>query len=102
MAGASHWQFTAYKERLQEFLPFHMDRPMGQVRQLDMRMNEKGYLRLMTDTPCAMNMSNTLDNSAEKEIQHTTSRKTIYDNPVIKKFLLGLYNRIFHIYYDNR
>ncbi len=102
MAGASHWQFTAFKERLQEFLPFHMDRPMGQVRQLDMRMNEKGYLRLMTDTPCAMNMSNTLDNSAEKEIQHTTSRKTIYDNPVIKKFLLGLYNRIFHIYYDNR
>ena len=60
MAGASHWQFTAYKSTLQQFLPFDMTSPMGQVRQLDKRMNDAGLLRLMVSDPLAMNMSNTL------------------------------------------
>ncbi len=102
MVGASHWQFTAYKKRLAEFLPFRMDRPMGQVRQLDTRMNEKGYLRLMTETPCAMNMSNTLDDSVKVAEKQESGKRSLAEIPVVKKVLLGLYNRIFHLYYDKR
>lgn len=112
-AGASHWQFTAYKSRLQQFLPFDMDKPMGQVRQLDKRMNDAGLLRLMVSDPLAMNMSNTLGYLRGELGKQTTStepragvkRKTSFAQRMlglgpIKKVLLAVYNRIFKLYYE--
>jgi len=107
-AGASHWQFVGYKSRLQEFLPFDMDRPMGQVRQLDKRINDAGYLRLMTAEPLAMNMSNTIELRESKgeegrRIQAAASGKAggFFQIPLVKRILLYVYDRIFRWYYDS-
>ena len=106
MAGASHWQFTAYKSRLQKFLPFEMDKPMGQVRQLDKRMNDAGLLRLMVPDPLAMNMSNTLGylrgelKGGENKTKSLSFGKRVLEVGFIKKILLAIYNKIFRIYYE--
>lgn len=105
MAGASHWQFTAYKSALQQFLPFDMDKPMGQVRQLDQRMNDAGLLRLMVSDPLAMNMSNTLGylrgelGKAQSKRKSSPGKRLLEFSP-IKKFLLAIYNKIFSWYYS--
>jgi hypothetical protein len=82
-----------------------MDRPMGQVRQLDQRMNEQGLLRLMTPEPLMMNMSNTLpggkilpERKAETPKKSGLLRRLL-DLPPTRKILLGLYDRIFDAYY---
>jgi glycosyltransferase involved in cell wall biosynthesis len=105
MAGASHWQFTAYKSTLQQFLPFDMDKPMGQVRQLDKRMNDAGLLRLMVSDPLAMNMSNTLGylrgelKGGEKK-KRVSIGKRVLEIGFVKKILLAIYNKIFSWYYS--
>jgi glycosyltransferase involved in cell wall biosynthesis len=108
MAGASHWQFTAYKSTLQQFLPFDMDKPMGQVRQLDRRMNDARLLRLMVPDPLAMNLSNTLgylrgelgkDTVKGKRRKPGLKRRLLESGP-IKKILLAVYNKIFTWYYS--
>src|SRR5215216_5873769 len=108
-AGASHWQFTAYKSTLQQFLPFDMDKPMGQVRQLDKRMNDAGLLRLMVSDPLAMNMSNTLgylrgelgknDGKERRRREESLVRRVLELGPV-RKALLSVYNKIFNWYYS--
>jgi len=105
MAGASHWQFTAYKSTLQQFLPFDMDKPMGQVRQLDKRMNDAGLLRLMVSDPLAMNMSNTLgylrgELKSEGRKRKVGFGKRVLEVGFVKKILLAVYNRIFGWYYS--
>ena len=100
-AGANHFQFIGWKSVLNEFVPFNMDRPMGQVRMLDRGLNERGYLRLMTADPLVQNMSNTLPphlRQSALERPAAARRRSLWDFPLVKKPLLWLYDRIFKLY----
>lgn len=99
--GASHWQFLAWKKVLQEFLPIDLSKPLGQVLRLDKMVNDRGYLRLMTDKPYVMNLSNTVElpNGSSKKPE-IARRKRIVDFPIIKSPLMRLYHAIFRLYYD--
>ena len=112
--GASHWQFTAYKSVIQQFLPFDMDRPMGQVNKLDQRVNDDGLLRLMIRDSLAVNMSNSLsyvpevpdlaipEDAAANIVEEVGGLKAkILAFGPLKKLMLRLYDLIFKWYFGS-
>lgn len=106
--GAAHFQFVAPKSVLQAMTPFQMDRPMGQVRMLDERLNSAGYLRLAICEPLVRHLGNRLEATAIPDWMPTSARKTsasfskrLAQVRPVRRGLLWLYDRIFHLYYSN-
>lgn len=104
--GAAHFQFIAYKETLQSMTPFKMDRPMGQVRSLDEKLNDQGYLRLATAERLVNHLGNRLASSSQPagngRIEAGERRgKRLRDLSPVRRSLLWLYDRIFRLYYSD-
>ncbi|HWQ84880.1 MAG TPA: glycosyltransferase family A protein [Anaerolineales bacterium] len=99
LIGAAHFQFTVRKSIIQAFLPFKMDRPMGQVRTLDDQMNAAGWLRLATCEPLVRHLGNTLPVEPKTGQQLRTDHRRLWDTPVIRRVLLRVYDVIFRLYY---
>jgi len=59
--GAGHFQFLARRKVLQSILPLPSDRPMGQVRSIDIALNERGFLRLSTPQWWVQHLGNSLE-----------------------------------------
>ncbi len=107
-AAASHFQFVARTEVLQQFFPLSADRPMGQVRQLDDAINAAGYLRLSTPEWYVQHIGNILpdDRSAlgvEEFLQTSPvreeKRKTLWDLKIFQKLLRWVNSKSFDILY---
>ena len=105
--GAAHFQFVAPKAVLSRLLPIPSNRPMGEVRMLDIALNEAGYLRLCTRDWWVEHMGNTL---IEDNVDHfsgtglKSSRKSsfcIWNWGFIKRIVSWLYHKTFQILYRN-
>jgi glycosyltransferase involved in cell wall biosynthesis len=99
--GAAHFQFIASKAVLGALGAFEMDRPMGQVRSLDKRLNDSGYLRLSTTERLCKHMGNRIEMAGnEKNRRSTSPARRLRNLPPIRRSLLWLYDRIFRLYYS--
>lgn len=92
--GAAHYQFVARSEVLRSILPIPSERPMGQVRALDIAVNASGYLRLCTDRWWARHLGNTLAISASSDHKQLLSEQKILPKErsrIMEKAIMHIY-----------
>ncbi|MDH5605606.1 MAG: glycosyltransferase family 2 protein [Anaerolineae bacterium] len=104
--GAAHFQFIARKQVLQQALPIPSERPMGQVRLLDEKINELGFLRLTTEDWHVRHMGNTIPQDEDLRVWDIAARAAaprpgsrLARIKAVRKLLQWIYNRVFEILY---
>jgi len=113
--GAGHFQFVSPRAALQSVLPLPSERPMGQVRALDVALNERGYLRFSTPHWWVQHMGNTLEGieaarradpgkaaSAAAPARRGGSKRGLWGWKPARRLLQWTYNRAFEILYRGR
>ncbi len=104
--GAGHFQFVARKPVLQSVLPLPSNRPMGEVRVLDEKINAQGLLRLCTPEWHIQHVGNSVprEGALEEAVRHfkPIRRSRRYSRRVagpFRKLLQWVYNRAFEMLY---
>ena len=109
--GAGHFQFVARRKVLQSVLPIPSDRPMGQVRALDIAINNNGYLRLSTSQWWVQHLGNDLaglvenQNGIKKAKRNKKSlslKMNPWQSPILRKWMLWLHNKTFDFLYRSK
>jgi hypothetical protein len=105
--GAAHFQFVAFKAVLKNILPIPSTRPMGQVRNLDIALNDRGYLRFCTSDWWVRHMGNTLE-AEQLDMDATVSDKKRRKYPQkfwrltwVRRIVAWIYHRSFEILYKD-
>lgn len=105
-AGAGHFQFLARTQILRRVLPIPSDRPMGQVRSLDVQINQMGFLRLSTLEWWVRHLGNTLPEGFSSPagihagaLGSPASPKRLAAWSPARRLLLWLHNKTFEALY---
>lgn len=109
--GAGHFQFVARRNVLQSTLPIPSERPMGQVRSLDIAINNNGYLRLSTSQWWVQHLGNDLSGLTETQnetVQVKQNKQTevhtmnLWQSRIIRKWMIWLHNKTFDYLYRGK
>jgi hypothetical protein len=97
--GAGHFQFLAPKKVLREVLPIPSRRPMGEVRLLDIALDQNGYLRVCTPEWWVKHLGNSLAGQAEI-LEGRTEKHGKPERPKpMRKLLMWIHQRTFEALY---
>ncbi len=102
--GAGHFQFMTRRDLLQKIIPLPSEQPMRGERDLDIAVNDMGYLRLTTQQPLVLHMGNRLPESnppVGSRSKHKTLLQRVLWLPGIRHVLLWVNNQIFRLYFFN-
>jgi glycosyltransferase involved in cell wall biosynthesis len=102
--GAAHFQFVAPKPVLNQILPVPSKRPMGEVRLLDIALNQAGYLRFCTKEWWVEHMGNTVELGGNQFFPHGKSKKhkreiKFWKMKLPRRIVSWLYHKTFQILY---